>query len=79
MSGDLTTLVDLDDINYPLDTKGDIENPIPPVNSPLWRKDPVGACIIFPTPDGSVQKYDTNVIGNKMLTMLNKLEDIPRC
>ena len=79
MSGDLKALSDLNDINYPLDTKGDIENPIPPVNSPLWRKDPVGACIIFPTPDGSVQKYDTNVIGDKIRTMLNKLKAFQRC
>ena len=47
MPGDLTALSDFDDINYPLDTKEDIKNPLPPVNSLLWRKDPMGACIIF--------------------------------
>ena len=78
MSGDLTALSDFDDINYPLDTKEDIENPLPPVNSLLWRKDPMGTYIIFSTLDGNVQKFYTNVMGNKIRTKLNKLEDFPR-
>ena len=79
ISEGLIALADLDDINYPLDTKEDIENPLPPVNSLLWRKDPMGTYIIFSTLDGSAQKYDTNVIGNKIRTMLNKLEAFQRC
>ena len=47
ISEGLKALSDLDDINYPLDTKEDIENPIPPVSSLLWKKDPTGTCIIF--------------------------------
>ena len=78
LSGDLTALSDFDDINYPLDTKEDIENPLPPVNSLLWRKDPMGTYIIFSTLDGTVQRFYTNVIGNKIRTKLNTLEDFPR-
>ena len=39
MSEDSTTLADFDDINYPLDIKEDLELPLAPNNSPLWRKD----------------------------------------
>lgn len=39
MSEDSTTLSDFDDINYPLDIKEDLEIPLAPNNSPLWRKD----------------------------------------
>ena len=39
MSEGLTTLLGLDNINYPLDIKEDLELPLAPNNSPLWRKD----------------------------------------
>ena len=50
ISEGLEALADLDDINYPHGTKEDIENPLPPVNPLLWRKDPVRAYIIFFSP-----------------------------
>ena len=78
ISEDLKALSDLHDLNYPLGTKEDIENPLPSVNSPLWRKSLKRTCIIFSTLDGSAQKYDANVIGNKIRTKLNTLEDFPR-
>ena len=79
ISEGVIAFADLDDINCPPDTKEDIENLLSPVNSPSWRKDPMGTYIIFSTLDGSAQKYDANVIGNKIRTMLNKLEALQRC
>ena len=76
---DLKALSGLHDLNYLLDTKEDIENLLSPVISLLWRKDPMGTYSIFSTLDGSIQKFYTNVIGNKIRTKLNKLEDFPRC
>ena len=38
ISEDLTALSDFDDINYPLDTREDIETLLVPNNSLLWRK-----------------------------------------
>ena len=78
VSEDLTALLDLDDIKYPLYTNEEIGHLLPPVNPLLWIKDTMGACVIFSTLDGRVQKFYTKVIGNKIRTKLNKLEDILR-
>ena len=79
ISESLAALADLDDINYPLDTKEDIENPIPPASSLLMEERSCRGMYYFFALDGSAQKYDANVIGNKIRTKLNKLEDFPRC
>ena len=68
-------MLDPDDIKYPLYTNEDIERPFPPVNSLLWKKDPMGTYVIFSTLDGRVRKFYTIVIGNKIRTKFNKLED----
>ena len=47
ISEGLIALADLDDINYPLDTKEDIENPLPPVNSLLMEKGSYGNIYYF--------------------------------